>query len=152
MQSFQEAKAVLVRLGAYASRQEEPEEPSPVISEDEEPAVLPSRPPDTCTFCGAVILVPASKFCWNCGANLLDSTAATAQPAKERGRSLRKRCMVGDLQLNSADEIVHCLHCGNAAHKDHLLEWLHVKRSCPICCRHLGENELKTQLDKRAHR
>lgn len=60
--------------------------------------------------------------------------------------------MVCDLRLNSADEILHCPHCGNPAHKDHLLEWLHVKRSCPICGQHLDENELRAQLDKRLHR
>jgi hypothetical protein len=122
------------------------------ITEEEEPVAPPGRPLDTCNYCGAVVLIPESKFCWNCGTSLpLDSVAA-APSVTRTGRPLKKKCMVCGLRLVSADEIVHCPHCGNAAHKDHLLEWLHVNCSCPICRKQLNENELKTQLDKHSHR
>jgi predicted RNA-binding Zn-ribbon protein involved in translation (DUF1610 family) len=122
------------------------------ITREEEPAAPPSRPLDTCNHCGAVVLMPESKFCWNCGTSLRVDSVVTAPSVKGTGRPLRKKCMVCDFRLNSADEIVHCPHCGNAAHRDHLLEWLHVNRSCPICRNHLDENELKTQLEKHPHR
>jgi hypothetical protein len=53
------------------------------------------------------------------------------------------KCMVCNLDVDSDDAVLRCPHCGNMAHKIHMLEWLHVKDYCPVCRRHLEERDLK---------
>lgn len=130
----------------HPSNQQEQEHPQ---EQEEEHAAPPSRRPEQCRYCGAAILVHDPQFRWNCGASLRRDDMPVAEPVTKRGRLLKKKCMVCDLQLSSADEIVHCPHCGNLAHKDHLLEWLHVKGSCPICHQNIEENELRARVNKR---
>jgi predicted RNA-binding Zn-ribbon protein involved in translation (DUF1610 family) len=47
------------------------------------------------------------------------------------------KCIVCNLPISKADEIVYCPHCGNQAHRDHMLEWLHTHDYCPVCEKHL---------------
>jgi hypothetical protein len=53
--------------------------------------------------------------------------------------SSAKRCIVCNLPVTRADDVVFCPHCGNPAHKDHMLEWLHTHDYCPVCEKHLDE-------------
>jgi len=58
--------------------------------------------------------------------------------ASERS-AFAKRCMVCNLEISKADDVVFCPHCGNPAHKEHILEWLKTKDRCPICEKHITE-------------
>jgi predicted amidophosphoribosyltransferase len=98
-----------------------------------------------CNHCEAVIMLSNAKFCSNCGARLQQAheyvipmeakadnhTAVTTEHGEE--------CMVCNLELNEGDDVVWCPHCGNPAHKAHLLEWIRVKSTCPICRKYLSQ-------------
>jgi hypothetical protein len=106
-----------------------------------------------CNHCHEVIILSNAKFCSNCGASLRHGSNDTT-PLGERVKTRSKRravavagngekCMVCDLHLNRGDDIVWCPSCGNPAHKTHLLEWIHVRNSCPVCGERLREQDLK---------
>lgn len=98
-----------------------------------------------CSYCGAAVSVPDWKFCQNCGASLLTVTGEAPysnEQNKVRGDGHASRCMVCGLNLSNDSLLAYCPHCGNSAHRTHLLEWLHVKKYCPICGQHLTEQEL----------
>jgi len=42
-------------------------------------------------------------------------------------------CMVCKLFLNDNDKILQCPICESLYHRDHLLEWVKVKKRCPVC-------------------
>lgn len=42
-------------------------------------------------------------------------------------------CMVCKLSLTKQDEILQCPKCESLFHKEHLLEWITIKKSCPVC-------------------
>jgi predicted RNA-binding Zn-ribbon protein involved in translation (DUF1610 family) len=56
--------------------------------------------------------------------------------------SIRMKCTVCNLDVKRGQDIVQCPHCGNVSHRAHILEWLHVKNTCPACNVHLSESEL----------
>jgi Zn finger protein HypA/HybF involved in hydrogenase expression len=58
-------------------------------------------------------------------------------------------CMVCNLSVRISDLPVWCPHCGNVAHREHLLEWIHVKDRCPKCGAHLNEQEICTEPPRR---
>lgn len=120
-----------------------------------------------CPLCGVRSRLPVAGFCWNCGAALQAPSDATenqavektgVQISKTKGRSIvtprilhgaRRgnaarpgKCMVCDLEIKKSDEVMWCPYCGNAAHKNHLLEWFHVKKTCPICQHLMDEREI----------
>jgi len=98
-----------------------------------------------CNYCGATIVLSTARFCLNCGASLPRQIGEAPPLAEDRSASTESRvnkCMICDLDLDDSDQVVYCPHCGNAAHKAHLLEWIHVKRQCPMCGQHLAEDEL----------
>jgi len=67
-------------------------------------------------------------------------------PAKEEKVSVTDRkCIVCNLNFKLGDPILRCPHCGNIAHKVHLLEWLHVKDRCPVCSQRIDDKELVKQ-------
>jgi len=98
-----------------------------------------------CIYCGAPVSASDWRFCADCGASLPGQVCGPATLTREdtsHEETQTSNCMVCDLSLHPSDPVAHCPHCGNAAHKEHLLEWLHVKRQCPICGQHLTEQEL----------
>ena len=131
-------------------------------------------PRRVCGTCGSVMMLTSSQFCPICGAPLtlafpaadlgssepeipeaterqvsLQPAEAKALPPAARIKATRGRtCMVCELPLEPGDTLAYCPHCGNPAHKVHLLEWLHVKNYCPMCHEHLGEMELKQQMER----
>jgi hypothetical protein len=131
-----------------------------------EPNYLPSRAPNQlpledererqqlaavrivqCKNCGAS-LKPSDNNCWNCGAPAKTSLTASSVPgARTRMRIRSGICIVCKRGLEKADEILFCPYCGGLAHKDHMLEWLHVKDYCPTCGRHLDEAQVRKQTD-----
>jgi len=52
------------------------------------------------------------------------------------------RCMVCGLEIKSGEAIVFCRYCNSPAHREHLLEWLHIKGICPYCRHPLREHDL----------
>jgi predicted RNA-binding Zn-ribbon protein involved in translation (DUF1610 family) len=57
--------------------------------------------------------------------------------------SVKMKCTVCNLDVRKGQDIVQCPYCGNVSHKAHILEWLHVKNTCPACNEHLSESELQ---------
>ena len=52
------------------------------------------------------------------------------------------RCMDCGLEIKSGEDIVFCRYCNSPAHREHLLEWLHIKGICPYCRHFLRESDL----------
>jgi rRNA maturation endonuclease Nob1 len=106
-----------------------------------------------CDYCQAVIVLSNSKFCSNCGASLghrLEDATPVGMKEKTKLRKKielmakhGKKCMVCNLELGGDDDVVWCPNCGSPAHRDHLLEWIHVKNNCPICGERLTEQSFK---------
>jgi predicted amidophosphoribosyltransferase len=105
-----------------------------------------------CRSCGAS-LKPGDNNCWNCGAPAKASLmASSVRSARAGGRMRSGICMVCKRGLEKGDEILFCPYCGGLAHKDHMLEWLHVKDYCPTCGRHLDEAEVRKQTEPESGR
>jgi hypothetical protein len=100
-----------------------------------------------CKRCGAS-MKQGEDYCWNCGTPTRPGSATSRTPSPQTAKPVRSGvCMVCKRGLEKTDEILFCPYCGSLAHKDDLLEWLHVKDYCPTCGRHLDENEVKRQAD-----
>jgi predicted RNA-binding Zn-ribbon protein involved in translation (DUF1610 family) len=108
-----------------------------------------------CEKCGAAIAIDESTYCWNCGAELPRESTRTSTSAE----SLRAQphcdeveydrgCMICKLRFKDGDLLAWCPHCGAPAHRIHMLEWLHVKGTCPACGWHLATPELEEQLSQ----
>jgi hypothetical protein len=113
----------------------------------------PSAVNQCCVHCGTTIMPPSSRFCWNCGASVVVPRRDTAALVKEEneiptevGHVVMDRpigpCLVCDLELKASDILAWCPHCGNAFHKAHLLEWIKIRKCCPVCQEHLDKKEL----------
>jgi hypothetical protein len=98
-----------------------------------------------CIYCGAVVSKSDWRFCANCGAYLSgqDSAPPVNRESVPPLQGRTGRCMVCGLNLYPSDQIAYCIHCGNPAHKTHLLEWVHVKGQCPVCGQHLNEEDVE---------
>jgi predicted RNA-binding Zn-ribbon protein involved in translation (DUF1610 family) len=100
-----------------------------------------------CKRCGAS-LKAGDDYCWNCGAAAKVGLAPPlALGRRTKGRIRSGICMVCKRGLENADEMLFCPHCGSLAHRDHLLEWLHVKNYCPSCGRHLDEATVGKEME-----
>jgi hypothetical protein len=53
------------------------------------------------------------------------------------------KCVVCNLPTKEGEELVRCPCCGNLAHKNHMLEWLHIRGCCPVCGEKISESELE---------
>jgi outer membrane protein assembly factor BamB len=101
----------------------------------EEIPALKTSPVATCPSCGTRIEDPEAEYCSSCGASI--------QGVQEKRQEKKIRsCMICNLPITSDEECLRCPHCGNLAHKVHLLEWLHVKGCCPVCRMDLHEEDL----------
>lgn len=104
-----------------------------------------------CNHCHALIILSNANFCSNCGASLThglnDSTPlgieVRTKPRKHIGAVAKhgEKCTVCGLQLTQDDDVVWCPHCGNPAHRNHLLEWIHRRSRCPVCGGYLDEKD-----------
>jgi hypothetical protein len=157
-------KAVYER---YALNRNSLSEIAPVLYEEyTSPAdsllgTAPVEEPKTCPNCYASYDTPDSTVCWNCGANLvtesrigvtnqasLETYSGVQACQNEGGESsiIIGKCMVCMLDVKENQETVWCPWCGTVAHRDHFLEWLHVKHCCPVCKEHLNEERLKALM------
>jgi hypothetical protein len=105
-----------------------------------------------CQNCGAPACREDASFCWQCGADMTAEEAAGPTPIKTpttspkaAGGNLRT-CMVCQLGFRQGDLLAWCPFCGAAAHRVHLLEYLHVNGKCPACSHHLEETDLAQQF------
>jgi len=55
------------------------------------------------------------------------------------------RCIVCNLYIKREDinKSRKCPHCNGIGHRNHILEWLRMKGTCPHCRAKLRSNELK---------
>jgi predicted RNA-binding Zn-ribbon protein involved in translation (DUF1610 family) len=122
------------------SRTKAVEEPGP---EQEEVSAGQSM---KCAKCGALLEAGVSN-CWNCGASAEVVWGTSTETDRQAGQRMRPGiCVVCKSALKRSDEMLFCPYCGSLAHRDHLLEWLHVKNYCPACGRHLDEGEVQKQI------
>ena len=101
-----------------------------------------------CIYCGTPVKSVESRFCTNCGASLPAQTAEPRQPERAPrvvvGGGVAGNCMVCSLGVRLGDPIAYCPHCGNVAHRVHILQWLYLHKECPACREPLNEQQLET--------
>jgi Zn-finger nucleic acid-binding protein len=106
-----------------------------------------------CKYCHAVIAVRNSSYCSYCGARLqpgiIDTTPlrgeghAPLDQASEATSEQEEKCMVCSVGLKPSEDIVFCPYCGTVAHRVHLLQWIHERKSCPRCGATLDEESMR---------
>jgi predicted RNA-binding Zn-ribbon protein involved in translation (DUF1610 family) len=124
--------------------------------------IIGMRP--TCPSCGELAEKRSTKFCEKCEARIakIPPEATAKRVTVESPDAVIKpeevevlpddgieTCMVCNLSVKISDLPVWCPHCGNIAHREHLLEWVHVKDKCPKCGAHLNEQEICTEPPRR---
>ncbi|MBK5113389.1 MAG: hypothetical protein KGD59_11905 [Candidatus Heimdallarchaeota archaeon] len=57
-------------------------------------------------------------------------------------------CSVCKLPISFGSEHLECYHCQNVAHREHLLEWVKVKGTCPVCQQKLITDKLGVAEEK----
>ncbi|WXG44527.1 MAG: HEAT repeat domain-containing protein [Promethearchaeati archaeon SRVP18_Atabeyarchaeia-1] len=62
-----------------------------------------------------------------------EGVAAAVNKIQSSTQVAGKKCCVCNLPFRKGDRVVRCPACGNVAHRGHMLEWLHVRGSCPVC-------------------
>ncbi len=50
----------------------------------------------------------------------------------------KSKCAVCGKNIEIFDEVAGCPICGTKAHKDHLVEWIQRKKSCPVCKKNIN--------------
>ncbi|MHA1195670.1 MAG: hypothetical protein ACTSRH_06575 [Promethearchaeota archaeon] len=45
----------------------------------------------------------------------------------------KTKCAVCGKNIEIFDEVAGCPLCGAKAHKDHMIDWIRLKHSCPVC-------------------
>ena len=45
----------------------------------------------------------------------------------------KERCQICKLEMSGKDVIVQCPICDTLFHKEHFIDWMVNKRSCPVC-------------------
>jgi predicted amidophosphoribosyltransferase len=113
--------------------------------------IIGMRP--ACPSCGTALENKEVEFCSKCGASVTATVAPIPAETQKLDVPPAERvgvCMVCNLDLTTSDLAAWCPHCGNPAHRSHLLEWVHVKNRCPKCGEHLAEHEVTTKPVKKA--
>jgi hypothetical protein len=104
-----------------------------------------------CTECGSVLT--GAPYCTSCGnpvnralspKRIDSSSQATITSRRSSKKVIGQKCMVCNLPIRAGEEVARCPHCRNVAHKEHMLEWLHVRGTCPACGEHIEHSHLGT--------
>ncbi|WXG44604.1 MAG: hypothetical protein WED04_11320 [Promethearchaeati archaeon SRVP18_Atabeyarchaeia-1] len=133
---------VVSRRRAGASHRENaPQRDLRMRIEPQETRAVLVPPSMRCPSCGGAIEPPDSAYCVHCGTKLQAPAAGNVTARQSETSSTLKGCMICGMQIKGSDIAVRCPYCGNRAHRIHMLEWLHVKDYCPVCQRHLDEQE-----------
>jgi predicted RNA-binding Zn-ribbon protein involved in translation (DUF1610 family) len=155
---FEERCNELIQLESQSGAEEQEEG----RSSDQEAATRERQPQAWltpirfCEKCSAAIAIDESTYCWNCGAELPRGISMAVTQGQE-GSGIRphcdeveydRSCMICRLAFKDGDLLAWCPNCGAPAHRVHMLEWLHVKGTCPACGQHLATPELEEQLSQ----
>jgi predicted RNA-binding Zn-ribbon protein involved in translation (DUF1610 family) len=106
-----------------------------------------------CSHHRTVTMSSKANFCPDCGSRLRRGSEGATPPGTEyetrqeahveSAMEYGDKCMVCNLEVSEDLGVVWCPYCGNPAHRMHLIDWVHVKRSCPICGEHLDDRDLR---------
>jgi hypothetical protein len=114
-----------------------------------------TSPSRLCKLCREPLRIRDARFCSHCGTDQRLSTEAiqARRPLAAGGKTYSTIAVLGDeppemcivckMAIGPREQVKWCPHCGRAAHRDELLEWLHVKGHCPACAEHINEKELQ---------
>jgi hypothetical protein len=92
----------------------------------EEVAVLKTVEENRCAFCGEKLRITEDmQYCPWCGMEI-------------------PQCIICLLSIVKGDDFVKCPYCESFAHRNHLVEWVKVKGSCPYCKERLTEFDIPT--------
>ncbi|MHA1631124.1 MAG: hypothetical protein ACTSVS_13175 [Candidatus Heimdallarchaeota archaeon] len=75
-------------------------------------------------------------MCFNCGFKYFDS-----EPTCPQCGTGTVKCSVCKLPISFGSLTLECPHCHTIAHQEHLLEWIKVKGTCPVCQQKLKLDE-----------
>lgn len=79
---------------------------------------------------------PAGNTCPACGATVPENLNVCIECAEPL-----TSCAICKTHI-PPKEAIHCPHCHTPFHRDHLLEWLKIRGTCPNCGRPLNQREL----------
>ncbi|MFX1476163.1 MAG: hypothetical protein ACFFCO_11890 [Promethearchaeota archaeon] len=75
--------------------------------------------------------------CIECGTTILGGKAACPHCGAPQQRCILCKHFIGQEELYSK-----CPHCGQLAHRSHLLEWIKMKGTCPYCKSRLRQSDI----------
>ncbi|MCG3254911.1 MAG: E3 ubiquitin protein ligase, partial [Candidatus Heimdallarchaeota archaeon] len=78
-------------------------------------------------------------FCYFCDALLEKVEDGGPLICLNCGKKTRK-CEICMKYMVAKEELVQIIDCGHVFHKDHLMEWIRVKKICPICKEKINDN------------
>ncbi|MHA1912368.1 MAG: RING finger protein [Candidatus Kariarchaeaceae archaeon] len=86
---------------------------------------------------GPLMKIRGKPKCYHCGTEVENPDL----PCPSCNKASPK-CAVCRGALVTTDNIVSCPHCKHMAHRDHILNWLNIRSSCPLCKGQLSERTL----------
>lgn len=91
------------------------------------------------TFHRTTMVLPPkdAPHCINCGTILKESSTICGEC-----NLTAPNCLICKGKLSSSDRILQCPFCSSYAHKLHMIEWLSIVDSCPLCKSGLKAEEL----------
>ncbi|MCG3259817.1 MAG: E3 ubiquitin protein ligase, partial [Candidatus Heimdallarchaeota archaeon] len=81
-------------------------------------------------------------FCYFCNALLERVEDGGPLICLNCGKKTRK-CEICMMYMVAKEELVQIIDCGHVFHKDHLIEWMKIKRICPICKQAIRVDSIK---------
>jgi ribosomal protein S27AE/predicted RNA-binding Zn-ribbon protein involved in translation (DUF1610 family) len=107
----------------------------------------------SCPKCGTLATSADAVYCWKCGEILPtrlglppSSHTVTQLAPPQANDGANSACIICRKGFVNGELLAWCPFCGAAAHRLHLLEFLHVKGQCPSCGHNLEEHDLADQL------
>ena len=86
---------------------------------------------------GPLIKIRGKAKCYHCGTEIEKPDLPCPSCSKAS-----PKCSVCRGALVTTDNIVSCPHCQHMAHKEHIMNWLNIRSSCPLCKGQLTERSL----------
>lgn len=60
-------------------------------------------------------------------------------------KDLKERCIVCKLPIKAGRKYILCPHCKKPAHYSHLVEWIKVQGTCPVCHKKIRLDQIKNE-------
>ena len=86
---------------------------------------------------GPLMKIRGKPKCYHCGKEIENPDLPCSSCSKAS-----PKCSVCRGALVTTDNIVSCPHCEHMAHREHIIHWLNIRSSCPLCKGHLSERNL----------